>query len=78
MLEYMRNKQKLNSLPYIKPDRFGNKYMWLVFALAQSRQEFKVIMTEGLDTFVKHYQLGLIVPDFDINQLFLEAQEANS
>jgi hypothetical protein len=78
MLEYMQNKQKLNSLPYVRTDKYGNKYMWLIFALAQSRQEFKVVMDEDLDTFVKHYQLGLIVPDFDINQLFLEAQETNS
>ncbi|WP_295795073.1 hypothetical protein [Mucilaginibacter sp.] len=78
MLEYMQNKQKLNSLPYIRTDKYGNKYMWLIFALAQSRQEFKVVMAGELDTFVKHYQLGLIVPDFDINQLFLEAQETNS
>jgi hypothetical protein len=78
LLEYMRSGQKLNSLPYTRKDKAGRDYMWCKFALPHANQDFKVVMGGNLEVFIKHYQQGLVTPNFDLNQLYLEALEANS
>ena len=73
LLEYQKSKLKLNCLPIVKTDKAGNKYLWLKFIMPSSTQEFKFIVVEDLDRFIKHYQQGVITPSFTLTELFLEA-----
>ena len=59
LLEYQKSKLKLNCLPIVKTDKAGNKYIWLKFIMPSSTQEFKFIIVEDLDRFIKHYQQGI-------------------
>jgi hypothetical protein len=78
LLEYMRSGQKLNSLPYTRKDRMGRDYMWCKFVLPHANQDFKVVMGGKLEEFIKHYQQGLVKPNFDLNQLYLEAVDVKA
>ncbi|UKJ07791.1 hypothetical protein [Solitalea lacus] len=76
LLEYMGETIKMNSLPIVRLDKNGTPYIWCKFIMAQSVQEFKLIVTADLDKFIKHYQQGIFYPGFTLNELYLEALEA--